>query len=50
MTWRAGSILGEPDAGSIREGGHADFFLVTAIHSRTTSALWRVWRVGWIDA
>jgi len=27
-TWRGGELLGEPDAGVIREGGPADFFLV----------------------
>ena len=50
VTWRAGTILGEPDAGSLREGGHADFFLVHGDPLSDPSALWRVWRVGWVDA
>ena len=50
VTWRAGEILGEPDAGQVREGGAADFFLVHGDPLSDPSALWRVWRVGWIDS
>jgi imidazolonepropionase-like amidohydrolase len=49
VTWRAGEILGEPEAGLIREGGHADFFLVHGDPLSDPSALWRVWRVAWLD-
>ena len=28
VTWRAGEIMDEPEAGQIREGGKPDFFLV----------------------
>ena len=47
VTWKAGEILGEPEAGRIREGGHADFFLVHGDPLSDPSALWRVWRVAW---
>jgi imidazolonepropionase-like amidohydrolase len=43
-TWRGGELLGEPDAGVIREGGPADFFLVHGDPLSDPSALWRVWR------
>jgi len=43
-TWRAGELLGEPDAGVIREGGPADFFLVHGDPLSDPAALWRVWR------
>jgi imidazolonepropionase-like amidohydrolase len=43
-TWRGGELLGEPDAGTIREGGPADFFLVHGDPLADTSAIWRVWR------
>jgi imidazolonepropionase-like amidohydrolase len=49
VTWKAGEILGEPDAGAIREGGPADFFLVHGDPLSDPSALWRVWRVAWSD-
>ncbi|HEY2917309.1 MAG TPA: amidohydrolase family protein [Candidatus Limnocylindrales bacterium] len=49
-TWRGGELLGEPDAGVIREGGRADFFLVHGDPLSDPSALWRVWRVAWLDA
>jgi imidazolonepropionase-like amidohydrolase len=49
VTWKAGEILGEPEAGQIREGGHADFFLVHGDPLSDPSALWRVWRVGWLE-
>ena len=47
VTWKAGEILGEPEAGVVREGGHADFFLVHGDPLSDPSALWRVWRVVW---
>jgi len=47
VTWKAGQILGEPEAGQIREGGRADFFLVHGDPLSDPSALWRVWRVAW---
>ncbi len=46
-TWRGGELLGEPEAGTIREGGPADFFLVHGDPLSDPSALWRVWRVAW---
>jgi imidazolonepropionase-like amidohydrolase len=48
-TWRGGELLSEPDAGVIREGGPADFFLVHGDPVSDPSALWRVWRVAWLD-
>jgi imidazolonepropionase-like amidohydrolase len=48
-TWKAGEILGEPEAGDISEGGRADFFLVHGDPLSDPSALWRVWRVAWAD-
>jgi len=47
VTWKAGEILGEEDAGQIREAGPADFFLVHGDPLSDPSALWRVWRVAW---
>jgi imidazolonepropionase-like amidohydrolase len=44
-TWRGGELLGEPDAGVIRQGGPADFFLVHGDPLSDPSALWRVWKV-----
>jgi predicted amidohydrolase YtcJ len=46
-TWRGGELLGEPEAGVIREGGPADFFLVHGDPLSDPEALWRVWRVAW---
>lgn len=46
-TWRGGELLGEPNAGTIREGGPADFFLVHGDPLSDPSALWRVWRTAW---
>ena len=46
-TWRGGALLGEPDAGTLREGGPADFALVHGDPLSDPAALWRVWRVGW---
>jgi imidazolonepropionase-like amidohydrolase len=45
-TFRGGQLLGEPDAGRIREGGPADFFLVHGDPLSDPAALWRVWRVA----
>jgi imidazolonepropionase-like amidohydrolase len=41
-----GDLLGEPDAGRLRVGGSADFFLVHGNPLDDPSALWRVWRNG----
>jgi imidazolonepropionase-like amidohydrolase len=46
-TWRGGELLGEPEAGVIREGGPADFLLVHGDPLSDPRALWRVWRVAW---
>lgn len=45
-TWRGGELLGEPEAGVIREGGPADFFLVHGDPLSDPAALWRVWKVA----
>lgn len=47
-TWRGGELLGEPDAGVIREGGPADFFLVHGDPLSDPSALWRPWHIAWV--
>jgi imidazolonepropionase-like amidohydrolase len=46
-TWRGGELLGEADAGVIRQGGPADFALVHGDPLSEPAALWRVWRVAW---
>ena len=46
-TWRGGQLLGEEEAGVIREGGPADFFLVHGDPLSDPAALWRVWRAAW---
>ncbi len=46
-TWRGGRLIGEEEAGVIREGGPADFFLVHGDPLSEPEALWRVWRVAW---
>jgi imidazolonepropionase-like amidohydrolase len=46
-TWRGGELLGEPEAGVIREGGPADFSLVHGDPLSDPTALWRVWDVAW---
>ncbi len=46
VTWRGGELLGEPDAGVVREGGPADFSLVHGDPLSDPTALWRVWRVA----
>ncbi len=48
-TWRGGSVIGDPDAGVVREGGPADFLLVHGDPLSDPTALWRVWRVAWAD-
>jgi imidazolonepropionase-like amidohydrolase len=45
-TWRGGELLGEPDAGVVREGGPADFFLVHGDPLSDPASLWRVWKVA----
>ena len=45
-TWVGGELLGEPDAGVLRQGGPADFFLVHGNPLEDPAALWRVWRVA----
>jgi len=46
-TRRGGELLGEENAGVIREGGPADFFLVHGDPLSDPSALWRVWHTAW---
>jgi imidazolonepropionase-like amidohydrolase len=45
-TWRGGELLGEPEAGVIREGGPASFFLIHGDPLTDPAALWRVWKVS----
>jgi len=46
-TWAGGDLIGEADAGRIREGGPADFFLVHGDPLSDPESLWRVWRTSW---
>ena len=46
-TCRGGELIGEEEAGVIREGGPADFFLVHGDPLSDPQSLWRVWRVAW---
>ena len=46
-TVNGGRILGEPEAGRIREGGPADFVLVHGDPLSDPATLWRVWRTTW---
>jgi imidazolonepropionase-like amidohydrolase len=46
VTWRGGELLGEPEAGTIRAGGAADFSLVHGDPLSDPTALWRIWRVA----
>ncbi len=48
-TWRGGELLSNPEAGTIHEGGPADFFLVHGDPLSDPAALWRVWRIAWTD-
>jgi imidazolonepropionase-like amidohydrolase len=45
-TWRGGELLGEPDAGRVREGGPADFFLVGGDVYSDPAVLWDVRRLA----
>jgi len=49
-TWRGGELIGEANAGVIREGGPADFFCVHGDPLSDPEALWRVWRTAWETA
>jgi len=46
-TWRGGDLIREAEAGRIREGGPADFFLVHGDPLSDPDSLWRVWRTAW---
>jgi len=46
-TWRGGDLIGESEAGRIREGGPADFFLIHGDPLSDPESLWRVWRTAW---
>ena len=46
-TWRGGELLGEEEAGVVREGGPADFFCVHGDPLSDPESLWRVWRTSW---
>ncbi len=46
-TWHGGELLGEADAGVLRDGGPADFILAHGDPLSDPTALWRVWRVAW---
>ncbi len=46
-TWRGGELLGEEEAGVIREGGPADFFCVHGDPLTDPESLWRVWRTAY---
>jgi imidazolonepropionase-like amidohydrolase len=46
-TLRGGELLGEQEAGVLRDGGPADFALVHGDPLSDPAALWRVWRVSW---
>lgn len=48
-TWCGGRVIGNPDAGIVREGGPADFVLVHGDPLSDPTALWRIWRVAWAD-
>lgn len=46
-TVNGGRVLGEPEAGRLREGGPADLVLVHGDPLSDPAALWRVWRTSW---
>jgi len=46
-TWRGGELIGEEEAGVVREGGPADFFCVHGDPLSDPESLWRVWRAAW---
>ena len=45
-TWRGGELLGQPNAGRLKVGGPADFFLVDGDPYSDPAALWRVSRLA----
>ena len=45
-TWRGGDLLRETDAGRLRIGGPADFFVVHGDPLTDPASLWRVWKVA----
>lgn len=45
-TRNGGTLLGEPEAGVVREGGPADFALVHGDPLSDPAAMWRVWMVA----
>ena len=46
-TWRGGELIGEEEAGVIRAGGPAEFFLIHGDPLSDPAATWRVWRTAW---
>jgi imidazolonepropionase-like amidohydrolase len=46
-TWRGGELIGDAEAGVVREGGPADFFCVHGDPLSDPEALWRVWRTAY---
>jgi imidazolonepropionase-like amidohydrolase len=48
-TWRGGELLGEPEAGVLRDGGPADLVLVHGDPLSDPTALWRAWHSSWSD-
>ena len=46
-TWRGGELIGEEEAGVIRAGGPAEFFLIHGDPLSDPAAMWRVWRTAW---
>ena len=45
-TWRGGELMEEADAGRLRDGGTADFFMVDGDPYSDPAALWRVERLA----
>lgn len=48
-TRNGGQLLGEPEAGTLREGGPANFCLVHGDPLTDPAAMWRVWHLSWTD-
>jgi imidazolonepropionase-like amidohydrolase len=46
-TLNGGRLLGEPGAGSLTQGGPADFLLVHGDPLSDPGSLWRVWHTSW---
>jgi imidazolonepropionase-like amidohydrolase len=46
-TVNGGRVLGEPEAGQLREGGSGDVVLIHGDPLSDPAALWRVWRTTW---